>query len=370
MQIYLWVIFFSVLFAYIAGKCRNWKGLFFIFSTCSLLILSIFAGCRDLTVGFDVMFYEYSIFQSACYSSSFFELLNSDVSDIEPFFLFVNYTAVQVIDNIHFVLGVISFVTMLFGYMACWQYRKYVPFWLLYTIYLLLCYSTSLNIMRQYMALSIIIYSYTILKTEGLNWKFLFFCVLAVLTHYSAIFPLCVFIFYNFIPKMGKRKYNALMSLVIILAILLFPFLDMLLIKYSLLTGKDYSFYLDPSLSDADWAESTISGSKIALIILFLLLSIYGKIKKLLADLDWREYQYTIIISASCFVMASMFMGSVLRLFNYFLVLCSFNLCNVALSLFSSKYKRNKVILALLSLFIFLAFRFVYVEYSSSIFSL
>ena len=370
MIIYLPVICFAVLFAQAAKICEKVTFLHYFFSICSLTLLSVFSGYRDLDVGFDVMFYEYGIYKSAHYSSSFLDMFHSDVSDIEPFFLFVNYVAVQIVDDIHFVLGCISFVTLLFAYLACWRCRKYAPFWLLYAVYLLLCYSDSLNIMRQNMALSIIIYSYTILKTEGLNWKFLFFGTLAVLTHYSAILLLGVFIFYNFIPKIEKRKYYVLIFSIITLAILLFPFVDILLIKYSLLTGKDYSFYLDPSLSDASWAESVVSRSRIALVVLFLLLCIYGRKEKMLAELDWREYQCTIIIISSCFIMASMFMGSVLRLFNYFLILCSFNLCNVALTLFSSKYGRNKVILALLSLFIFLAFRFTYVEYSSSILSL
>ena len=370
MQIYLWVIFFSVLFAYIAGKCRNRKELFFIFSTCSLLILSIFAGCRDLTVGFDVMFYEYSIFQSACYSSSFFELLNSDVSTIEPFFLLINYVAVQVFDNIHFVLGVISFITMLFAYMACWRYRKHVPFWLLYSIYLLLTYDSSLNIMRQYMAVSIILYAYTIMKDKGINWQFLFFSVLAVMTHFSAIFPAVIFYAYNFIPAMNKKKYNLFIFTAVIVSATLLPMMDMILAYSSQFIGKDYSFYLDKSASNAEWAESTVSGSRIGLIVLFLLICMYGLKKKALSETDWREYLCTILISIFCFWMGATFMASTLRLFNYFQMLSCFNLCYSSLSIPSTRNGRNITIFLLICLFTILSTRFMYNEYTSKILSI
>lgn len=370
MQIYLWVILFSVLFAHIADKFRHQKVLFFTFSACSLLILTIFAGCRDLTVGFDVMFYEYSIFQSACYSSSFIELLNSDVSSIEPFFLFVNYIAVQVFANIHFVLGVISFITILFAYMACWQYRKHAPFWLLYGMYLLLTYNSSLNIMRQYMAISIILYAYTIMKDKGINRQFLFFSILAVMTHYSAIFPASIFCVYNFIPIMNKKTYNLFIFGSIIVSVTLLPMMNTILSYSSQFIGKDYSFYLDKSASNADWAESTISGSRIGLIVLYLLICIYGLKKKTLSKTDWKEYLCTIFISVFCFWMGATFMASTLRLFNYFQMLSCFNLCNISLAIPSTRNGRNIAILLLVCLFTILSIRFMYNEYTSKILSI
>ena len=94
MTTYLLIIGISVLFTYWAERSQKNRFLFLFFSFVALFIPAFFAGCRDLTVGFDVMFYEYDIYKSTHYSNSFLDLLSSDVGNIEPLFLLINYLAV------------------------------------------------------------------------------------------------------------------------------------------------------------------------------------------------------------------------------------------------------------------------------------
>lgn len=154
MTIYLIIIFISSIFAYLAQCCRKKSLLFILYSFGALLIPSFFSGCRDLEVGFDVLYYEYGIFQDAVYASSFKELFFFNPL-IEPVFLLINYVVSFFTDDVHVALGVITFITLLFAYLAMVRLMKEVPLWLFFFTFLLYYYATSLNLMRQSIAVSV-----------------------------------------------------------------------------------------------------------------------------------------------------------------------------------------------------------------------
>lgn len=137
---YFYIFLISGILLYIAEKLlqRNIKILFYVFSFAAIYCCAYFAGVRDLTVGYDVTYYETSIFQDACTTKSFIKLIKWN-STIEPFFLFLNYVSCLISDDIHVCLGIISFITFGFAYLACLRLsrRSRIPLWVLYIIFML-----------------------------------------------------------------------------------------------------------------------------------------------------------------------------------------------------------------------------------------
>lgn len=368
MLIYLPIIFISVVFVYFAERFYKIKFLFNFFSAIALLILSVFAGCRDLIVGYDVLFYEYGIYQSAHYSNSFTDLLNNDAIT-EPVFLAINYIGVFLCDNIHFVLGLISFITSLFAYLACIRLKRYAPLWLLFSGYLLINYASSMNIMRQNVAVSLFFYTYTLLKDYGLGWRFYLMAGLTLFSHNSAIFPILILFFFYYIPKMAYKTYKFLIFCMIFFMILIYYSVDYILSYLTVFTQKDYTIYADVAATDSTWATLVIPYTYIIFVSLLAGLCIWKRKKELLLLVEWNEYKCTILVCILIFAMGATFTGSLLRLVAYFIILCIFYTIRVS---YLSTSRRPQYLLRnilLLTLFVIMFFRTTSssVDYSSRI---
>ena len=372
MIIYFPIIFLSTLLVYFAEKFHKVNGLFILFSAMALLVLSVFAGCRDLTVGYDVMLYEYGVYKSAHYSDSFIDLLNSDVSGIEFIFLLINYIGVKLYDNIHFVLGFISFITSLFAYLACIRYKKNAPLWLLFAGYLLLNYASSLNIMRQNVAVAICLYAYTILKDNGLSRSFYVVATLAMFSHNTAIIPIAALFFYYFIPKMSPKIYNRVLFILLLGISVVYYSIDHILSSVSLILQKNYTKYSDFSITESGWAELVIPYTYIVFIGLLFYCSMIGKKKGVISIAEWNEYKCTILICIFIFIMGATLTGSMLRLAYYFITFCIFYIVQISYHIITSRDKRILVNILLILLFVFMFFKTTAgsVDYSSTILSI
>ena len=368
MVIYLLIIFISVLFVYLAEVSYKNRGLFFIFSAMALLIISVFAGCRDLTVGYDVLFYEYEIYQSAHLSKSFVDLLNSDATT-EPVFLAINYIGVLVYDDIHFVLGLISFITSLFAYLACVKLKRYAPLWLLFTGYLLINYASSMNIMRQNVAVSIFFYAYTVLKDYGLGWRFYLMAVLALLSHNTAIFPVLILFFFHHIPRLSYKAYKFFILCMVFFMAVTYYYIDYVLLYLTAFTQKDYTIYGDVSATDSTWATFIIPYTYIIFVLLLAGVCVWKRKNGQFPLFEWNEYKCTILVCFLIFAMGATFTGSMLRLVAYFITLCAFYIVRVLYLSYSRNSHHFLYNVLLLMLFVVMFFRTTSssVDYSSII---
>ena len=370
MATYLLIIVISVLFTYWAECSRKNRSLFLFFSFWALFIPAFFAGCRDLTVGFDVMFYEYDIYKSAHYSNSFFDLLSSDVGSIEPLFLLINYLTVLIIDDIHFVLGVISFVTLYFAYCACFKMNKVAPSWLLFTCFLLLNYASSMNIIRQSLAISICLYAYSLMKTSALNSRFYIAAFLAVLVHRTALLPIGLLIIYFYLSNMDEKKFSSIFLLYIIGMAILFATTSYILPFLSNLFNKDFEIYLDGSMSDKSWAQSFVSTAYVSYLTIFIIVCYWGYKKKIIFATDIHEYKCNAASIALCILLAASFTGSMLRLIAYFIAISVIELASILLNKKIKTYKRNIFVCCIIVLFLILFMKEGYydgLDYSSKI---
>ena len=200
MFIYLLVFGLAAFFAYLAQKFENKKVLVILFSIIAILIPSVLAGVRDSNIGTDLEVYGKPFFNRAVLSDSFEEY--SNICETELGYRIINYIVSRFSDNINIFLFVLEFIIIGIVYLAFYQRRKEIPVWLGLLCYLFLFYSRFLNLLRQGIAVSIIIYSYKYLEKNELK-KFLLAILIATMFHTTAIFAITL-IFIKIILNLRK----------------------------------------------------------------------------------------------------------------------------------------------------------------------
>lgn len=370
MTIYLIIIFISSIFAYLAQCCRKKSLLFILYSFGALLIPSFFSGCRDLEVGFDVLYYEYGIFQDAVYASSFKELFFFNPL-IEPVFLLINYVVSFFTDDVHVALGVITFITLLFAYLAMVRLMKEVPLWLFFFTFLLYYYATSLNLMRQSIAVSVTLYAFAIMRTSGLCIRFHLISLLAFFCHYSAFIPYIVYLSYAYLTRFSERKMKWFVNGVFISSIIAFFLFPQILLAFSLIVEKDYTVYATGN-SAADWSQPSLSYTRI-LFCLFCLWIVAFITKYHLVEKKDEVYKYKVMIFVFLFcLLLGKYTGSAERISLYYMDIMMYYLLYYANSHKWLLNQRRSFNVMIVILFIFFHYKFIYtgLEYKSAILGL
>ena len=371
MVIYVIVSIVSTLLTYMANKVIRNKLLFILISFFVLFIPAYIAGCRDLTVGFDVMYYGYGIYESAHTCSSFLELIKSEPK-AEIFYLFVNYLAVSLYDDINFTLGFISFCTLLFAYLACYKLRNNISMWILYAGFMIVFFANSMNYLRQSLAMSVCFYAYSIMRTNGISWKFVLTIILAILSHNTAIVAVSSILIYFFMSKQPKKKFSKYFY-IFILGISIFLYgINYIVSIIAPILNKDFSTYLDSSNSDAAWAETIFPVTYIITVVLFIISYYWGYKKHFISLKDLHEFKCNTVVFALCLIMGFTMTGTMLRLTSYFLIFMFCEFCLIISNRQIPIGKRNvyKFLIILLYFVLFLKSTGPNVIYSSSILSI
>ncbi len=208
MFIYIIVFFLSFFLSIIARKFYNKsnKFAFVIFSLFSILVPAILAGLRTAEIGTDTKGYVATTFFYSTQFNSFFEWLNN--SNIEILYSAINYVVANMTNNINWLYFILEFIIICFVYAACFRFDKenknLFPFY--YLTFLLLYYNRSLNMVRQSLALSIFLYSFSYLKEKKFVYYFIFF-LLALGFHNSAILMIPIYFIYHFVKNNNKNAF-------------------------------------------------------------------------------------------------------------------------------------------------------------------
>ena len=253
-MIYLACFLLSALFAFFAAKAQSrWKTI--VFSFLSIILPVLLAGLRDISVGIDTSNY-YDMERYWATAS-----VVDSVKEYMAFYLPKGYGEVLFallvgvmgqIGNFHLFLFVVHGWIITCVYIGAFRLRKYIQPWLVLLLFYLAFYSHSLNVMRQYMALSIVF----VFMADLLEKKYLRYCigvVLATMFHTSGFLTIGLLVIHviingdfrrvlpRFDPSMRKRK---LFIFVIVAAVvLLFNPVVRLLVSEEIL-HKKYMFYV------------------------------------------------------------------------------------------------------------------------------
>ena len=123
-----------------------------------IMLPAVLAGLRDYSIGTDVQIYAKSVFENAVRSSSVNSVLER-YSELEPGFLMLAFIVSRITSSVHFFLFSIAFIIQLFVYLALYRTRNYCSIFMGESVYLFLIYNASLNMMRQTIAMAILLFA-------------------------------------------------------------------------------------------------------------------------------------------------------------------------------------------------------------------
>jgi len=204
--IYITISICTVFLSLIAAKYKS-KVILFVL----IAFLTVISGTRSVNVGTDTSTYYAYFEQIACGNSGYFdvgfELLSKVLIKLlgEVSLLFITYAAIT---NCLIVLRL-------------WKLRrKPLTFTLMIFIYVAMYYAESMNIMKQFLALSIVFYSTSLLK----NKRYLTYIIMVIIAstiHMSAAISIVILPIYFFNNDENKRKHKYFF----LMAVLCIPFI-------------------------------------------------------------------------------------------------------------------------------------------------
>jgi len=171
----------------------------YILAALIILIPSILAGCRDYNVGTDIHFYALNVFKLTDEYMSWDDAIRSDAgTELDP--IEIGYIILARIghflsDDPHILLFLTSLFINFFVFASLNRMRRYCSFFVGEFVFLFCCYNETLNLMRQSMAMVMIVYATTFLLTKEKSIiKFVVIFILAYFFHHSVGIGLIILI--------------------------------------------------------------------------------------------------------------------------------------------------------------------------------
>lgn len=183
MACYILTFFFTCFFFWI-GQNSNSK--WCLWNIMGILTPCFICALRNTDVGTDTATYEYMY--DICIESPSWLFASMKLS-AEPTFYYLSrlsyyFTGFSTLNFIY------QLITVLFLFLTIYKYRDKVPIWLVFLMYFCYEYSSTLNIMRQCAAVSILLYGCTFLISDFK--KFIFLAVIGCLFHTSCFIIACM----------------------------------------------------------------------------------------------------------------------------------------------------------------------------------
>ncbi|QUH25040.1 EpsG family protein [Serpentinicella alkaliphila] len=171
-----------------------------IFLLLVIVLLSALSGLRDSTVGNDTWVYIRAIESAKLnYSGELF------YNYYDFGFQLLIKSLVNIFNDPHIVILIISFLINSLVILALWNFRTYINFSISVFLYYTIYYFESFNIMRQWIAVALVLYGLNYLINNCRN-KYIFTVILATSIHFSAIISLTFVPLYDIVVKKTVLK--------------------------------------------------------------------------------------------------------------------------------------------------------------------
>lgn len=344
---YIVTFLLSTLLLFIAQYSK--KNIDIVFKTGGVLCLILLAGLRKETVGTDVLYYGKPVFEAASNINNVTEFINlASLYSIEYGYLFLNVIIRKLGLDLQTLLLFISVITILFTYKAV-NLIPYKNKWELMLIFDLIFFNQSLNNLRQFMAMSIILYALAEFLF-GKHRHTIFYIIIAVLIHRSAIISIGFFsILYVY-----KRKFVSKIRFIIYLAIIITQALLYYILSFISkleLLGRKYTGHLLESLSSGiDFIGYKWILQILPLIILAILIIKAKKIKLIETDIAFKFlFVFWVISICFNFVYRGEFIERILWYIDYISFL-------IGVPYFLNIIKKNIKSIYLIKIYMFISF--------------
>lgn len=344
MKAYIVIFIFSMLFTYFAEKNfkNNRKILGIIFSVLTIFIVCFFAGIRSLDIGTDVKGYfiiVYNYFTKENYN--IFQVC--EATNVEIGFSLLMYIS-SAFKNVNVCLFVIQLATFLPIYLFAYKMRDKYSMLYIILIFLLTFYVRSFNLMRQSIAISLIILSISYYMEKKYR-KTLILLFLACSFHITAIICIAIYLLYNFCfmkNTLNKRFY-------ILFILLSFIFLTVFYEGLLKILPSRFIYYLNSNFAISAFTLLGLLKKLIWIIFACIYLNRY-KIKN-------SENYHIVLFSALLLLIDTIFyfmgikISSAARIGYYFLYTGYFIFIPKIKEVFKEKTFINIVIITLLMFF-------------------
>lgn len=180
----------------------------------AVIILSLFAGFRDESVGIDTKSY-YNTFNLISNNS------RSYIYGVEETFVYISALLLRWFDSKH-LLTLYSFIIYFFIFLRIWDFRNQVSISKYVFLFLISYFFVSINIFRQFISVALIFYATRYLEDKKRSdIKFFSYMIIALLFHRLAILGL---IFY-LVELLNMRHYEFKRKLIAYVFLLICIFL-------------------------------------------------------------------------------------------------------------------------------------------------
>lgn len=172
------------------------------------------AGFRKSGIGTDTEVYVNVLFDAANNSTSFFDYLSKYVYSSFQYKSVMNweigynvllYLATKLTGTIQGVFFLTHFLIITFIYKGLKEYGNSISTAYGMLVFYFMFYGSSLNAMRQWLAIAIIFWGTHFLYRQQ-NWKFFITIVIAILFHNSAIIGVVIYIIYKYMNQAKKKR--------------------------------------------------------------------------------------------------------------------------------------------------------------------
>ena len=204
-MLYLLCIIIVCLIAIIADQKKSKLAVFLI-----ALLLSLFCGFRGILVGVDTIHY----YEFLSYVRESGILFGSDIG-----FSAISYILMGGLENPHHALLIYAFITNFLIVFRLWDFEERASFPLMILIFMVLHYPYTFNIVRQYLAISIIFWGTKYLERSQYS-KYIILNIIAATMHTSSLLCFCL-LFVSFGYKKQKKKYKILGLVLAILFVII-----------------------------------------------------------------------------------------------------------------------------------------------------
>lgn len=186
---FLLTICLAVFAEYLDEKNSKW---YYAIAFLVVLTPAILAGCRDYNIGTDVLVYAKNYHEQAIKNGFDMSVVEMDSKGLDSKgFFYLAVISSFFSDSLNVFLFAISFVINTCIYVSLHNMRQYSSIWLGEAIFLLCCYNETFNMMKQDLAMAIIILSASYVINHQYI-KGLFLVGVAYIFHSSAIIGLFI----------------------------------------------------------------------------------------------------------------------------------------------------------------------------------
>lgn len=347
------VVLFTIISNYVYKRNKIFS---YICTLASILIICCFAAFRAYTVGTDINVYGFKRFSYAGLYNSIVDYITLKSFGTEYLYHVLNYIVYKTSHSFQLFLFILQLIPVLVVYRLASKNRTNSTYSLYIICYLFIWFNSSLNILRQTIAIFIVLYAYNYIEQKK-YLKYIIFVLIASLFHSTALICLlmpCMQIFSN-----RKNKFLHLFFIVVILFFSYFT-LDILLKMISTMPIlNEYQRYITYNSGE------TFSSIFMFVKLIFLILNItYAKYIEKNKSNSLLIYYVTLDFVLYC---SSAFIDYGYRISYYFLPYWIMLIPKIDFSIEDRKVKSTYRLLIAILLVLYWVVRFVICKYDGTI---